>query len=273
MKVAEIVTNQIIEELEKGVIPWREQWASRYQVNVKSKKPYQGINQLLLQMVAKKEKYTSNQWLTFNQAVQLGGSVEGQKSVPVVFWKITDYAKKDDAGDLEVKQSAFMRYYRVFNADQVSGVEFEVLPEPEKIEAEKIASDYLKRENIELTEAGNEAYYTPSEDSITIPSRSQFVTAEDRIGVLFHEMVHSTGHPKRLARRKADERRSFGSTEYSKEELIAELGACLLCYKSGIEQVQQSAAYVQSWLKALKNDRNMIISASSQAEKAANYIV
>lgn len=275
LTVAEIVTNKIIAQLESGTVPWQKPWANYLQSNYGSKRAYTGFNQFLLQSEAREKGYTSPYWATFAQISKDGGHIKkDSKSTQVVFWKVQEYEKESESGESETKQSLFMRFYNVFNLDQVDGIE---KPEPveRKIESgQAVANTYLTRENISLEIGGNTACYIPSRDTICMPTDAQFIDSSKKYATLFHEMVHSTGHEKRLNRKEKTATQNFGSEEYSKEELVAELGASMLCYQTGIEpEYDQSSAYIASWLKALKNDRNLLISASSKADKAVQFIM
>lgn len=275
--VYEIVTERIIEQLEKGIIPWERPWTgvrsgaySRI-----SKKPYSLLNQMMLQH--------TGEYATFKQWSELGGTIKkGSKSEIVVFWKMQDVVESTEDGEKIIKQKPLLRYYNVFHISQVKGVEplpqqeFENVAEPIEA-AEELLNNYLSREQIRLEQAAsNEAYYSPSQDLIHLPKREQFIKSEEYYSTAFHESVHSTGHKKRLDRLASGINAAFGSETYSKEELIAEIGSASLMNMLGIETThtfRNSTAYIQSWLRVLKNDVRMIVSASSRAEKAVKYIV
>lgn len=276
-KVAEIVTAKILKALENGTVPWSRPWVSGLQRSFVSHKRYSGINQWVLQLEAEEKGYTSNQWLSFNEAIK-HGDVTGQQSVPVVFF--TTFEPKDTKTDKQKEEERqvfrVLRYYRVFNACQVKGLKFteqkdktlEKLPTPEAI-----CASYLTREHIEYSEGGDKAYYSPSSDAIKLPVVNNFKSIEARYATLFHEMTHSTGHKSRLDRFNKDTPAVFGSVDYSKEELVAELGSSMLCHVLGIDpDIDQSASYIASWLRALKNDKSLLVSASSRADKAVSYI-
>lgn len=268
-QVATIVTNKILEKIEAGTLPWRKPWANGWQASYISKRPYTGFNQILLQMEAQEQNFSSNLWLTFNQASKLGKVSKGSKSTPIIFWGM---GEDDTATDKDGKPKTyrFMRYYRVFNACQVEGLKLEESKFQLKPKAESVAKDYLTREKIELRHGGNRACYSPSLDNITLPPQAQFKDSAGYYSTLFHEITHSTGHKSRLDRELST---SFGTDDYSKEELIAELGACMVCHHTGITpELDNSASYIKGWSKALKDNRNLIISASSKAQKAFEYI-
>lgn len=263
-KVYEIVTGKIIEKLEAGEIPWRKPWTGGLPVNYVSRRPYSGINLMLLP--------GGGEYLTWNQIQKLGGHVKkGSKTLMVVFFKMLE--DKED----EEKKIPYLRYYRVFKLEDVEGIPSKL----EKIEhnpieaCEKVAGEFaevpVKHDN------SSRAYYTPSGDFVNVPGLSCFPIREEYYSTLFHELIHSTGHPARLNRFEAGpgaEAAKFGSESYSFEELVAEMGAGMLCGVCGIEgrTLDNSTAYVQGWLKALQNDKKMIVKAASKAQKAADYI-
>ena len=273
--VPEIITANIIEQLEQGVAPWRKPWSTSIPRNLISKKPYRGLNVFLLAT----QGYGSPHWLTFNQAKQLGAHVrQGEKSTLVSFWKFSEYAKQDhDTGELENKTSVLLRYYRVFNIEQCEGLSAlqgdDHKPVDAIAECESIAD---RMPNPPRFEQHSQAFYRPSADVVGMPSRNCFESPEAYYSTLFHELAHSTGHNSRLNRfedHAADHQ--FGSESYSKEELIAEMGAAMLAGMAGISHatLANSAAYLQTWIQRLKADSRLIISAASHAQKAADYIL
>lgn len=274
--VYEMVTARIIAELEKGVIPWEKPWTGVRSgaYNRISKKPYSIINQMIL-------KHTG-EYATFKQWTDLGGHIrKGEKSEMVVFWKIFEKEEtNEDTGEKEVRKIPMLRYYNVFHISQVDGVEPLVIPfkEVEPIEAaDRIIAEYVERERIEFKEiASNEAFYSPSSDRVVVPMKEQYKYINEYYSTTFHELTHSTGHKSRLDRLHSGADAAFGSETYSKEELVAEIGSASLMNLLGIETIKtfrNSAAYIQSWLKVLKSDNKFIVSASSKAEKAVNYII
>ncbi|MCI8925928.1 MAG: DUF1738 domain-containing protein [Lachnospiraceae bacterium] len=276
--VYEMVTERIIEQLEQGVIPWEKPWTGIRSgaYNRISKKSYSLLNQMLL-----KHK---GEYATFKQWQDLGGHVrKGEKSEIVVFWKIQPIEEEKEDGTKEVKQIPLLRYFNVFHISQVDGVEplsKDALNEIEPIEkAESILYSYWTKENITVEHvAGDKAYYSPSLDMIHLPLFEQFISANEYYSTAFHESIHSTMKESRCDR--AEDRKgklvAFGSNEYSKEELVAEIGSASLMNIIGIEtnkSFRNSSAYIQNWLSVLKNDVKFIVSASSKAEKAVDYIL
>lgn len=276
--VYEMVTDRIIEQLEQGVIPWQKPWTGVRSgaFNRISKKPYSLLNQMLLKF--------DGEYATFKQWQDLGGHVrKGEKSEMVCFWKIQPIEEEQEDGTKVVKQIPLLRYYNVFHISQVDGVEplqEEELHDIEPIEkAESILHDYWTKENIKVEhKAGNRAYYSPTFDMICLPLFEQFTSANEYYSTAYHESVHSTMKEDRCNR--AEDRKgknvAFGSEDYSKEELVAEIGSTTILNIIGIEtksSFTNSAAYIQNWLSVLRNDVKFIVSASSKAEKAVKYIL
>lgn len=278
INVYELVTNRIIEQLENNIIPWEKPWSGTIDgaFNRVSKKPYSILNQMLL-------KY-DNEYASFKQWKDLGGHIrKGEKSEIVVFWKMYPIKEKQDDGTEIIKTIPLLKYINVFHISQVDGVEplkQKVTHDIEPIEkAEKILNDYWNRENITIEHVkGDKAFYSPMFDKIQLPLFEQFKQSEEYYSTAFHESVHSTMKTSRCNRQEDRKGKvvSFGSEEYSKEELVAEVGSAQLMNMVGIETTKSfrnSTAYIQSWLKVLRNDNKFIVSASSKAEKAVNYIL
>ena len=276
--VYEMVTERIINQLEQGVIPWEKPWTGVRSgaFNRISKKPYSLLNQMLLKF--------DGEYATFKQWQDLGGHVrKGEKSEIVCFWKIQPVEEEQDDGTKVTKQIPLLRYYNVFHISQVEGVEplqADDLNDIEPIEkAESVLHDYWTRENITVEyKAGDRAYYSPTIDLIHLPLFEQFTDANEYYSTAFHESVHSTMKENRCNR--AEDRKgklvAFGSEDYSKEELVAEIGSASLMNIIGIETTKSfknSSAYIQGWLSKLRSDVKFIVSASSKAEKAVNYIL
>jgi antirestriction protein ArdC len=263
----EIVTESIIKQLESGVAPWRTEMPA----NLVSKKEYRGINVFLLAV----QGYGSRYWLTYRQAQALGGTVrKGEQGSKVVFWKIGEYSKENEQGDTEKHTSILLRYYTVFNLEQCEGIK-----SPEPVVAihpiEQCEGIVKSMPNPPGFEQDSRACYRPSTDTVGMPARSAFHSAEEYYSTLFHELTHSTGHPSRAGREGIMNHNPFGSEDYSKEELVAEMGAAMLCGVAGIESrtLGNSAAYLQTWIERLRSDSRLIVSAASQAQKAADYIL
>mgnify|MGYP005855115545 CR=1 FL=1 len=277
MNIFEQVTARIMELLESGTIPWKKPWSSTGgPMNLISKKQYRGINQFLLNC----SPYGSQFWLTYKQAAGLGGQVrKKEKSTSIVFWKWLNYKAATDGDDSEATGKVpLLRFYNVFNLDQIDGITLPVVEQPvnpfSPIEqAEQVISNMPKRPLIQY--GGDRACYSANLDYIKLPNRTAFTSPEEFYSTAFHELTHATGHSSRLSRKGILEPSFFGSHDYSQEELVAEFGASMLCGYTGIEQqtIDNSAAYIQGWLKALKNDQKLAIMAAGQAQRAADFIL
>jgi antirestriction protein ArdC len=276
------VTEKIMQELERECVPWHKPWKTssdgiRVPSSFTSKKPYRGVNTFLLALARFKAGYDSNYWLTFKQIQALRGNVKGHHSEMVVFWKLLEKPAEKPTPENDKDYIPMLRYYRVFNLDQVSGIKkpaLENMPAFEPIkEAEAITATY--QEQIEVTHGGGRAYYQPSSDSIRMPERNSFDGSAEYYSTLFHEFTHSTGHKSRLNRPGITETHFFGDEVYSKEELVAEMGAAMLCGIIGIENktIKNSASYIQSWLGKLKDDQKLVVHAAAAAQKAADFIL
>ena len=282
--VYQMVTDRIIAMLEQGDIPWERPWtgAGRYAIKRSSGKPYSILNQMLLG--------NPGEYLSFNECKKLGGKIrKGAKAKIVVFWKIMEYPKKDSNGKpvvdgngaVKMQSIPFLKYSQVFHIDDCEGVEpkhyEETLRDFDPIDmAEEVIDGYVQRSGITLEHAKQgRAYYSPEADKVVLPIKEQFTSEAGYYGTAFHELTHSTGHKSRLDRIVAGSF-SFGDETYSKEELVAEIGSASIMNILGIEtddSVRNNAAYIQSWIKALRNDKKLIVSAASKAGKAVEMIM
>ena len=267
MTVSQIVTDIIIQKLENGFIPWVKPWSGGEAVNYVTQKPYTGINRLLLD---------GGEYATYKQITERGGKIKkGAKSHIVVFYKPLEVT--DDETD-EVKEIRLLRYYKVFSIKDVDGIEPKQTTTHTNnysIEAcEDIISRYTDKSGVKFeTVPSAKAYYSPDADKVVVPLISQFTDSKHYYATVFHELAHSTGHKSRLNRLTATAH--FGNGEYSREELTAEIASAMICRHTGIdtaELMNNTTAYIQSWLKALKNDVNMVLVASAKAEKAYKLI-
>jgi antirestriction protein ArdC len=278
-KVTDVINQRIMELLEKGTVPWRKTWnaVSNQPRNLVSKKDYRGINVFILACMP----YNSPYWMTFAQVQSKKGHVrKGEKSTPVIFWKWID-RKDADVGLNDTSSNGkipMLRYYSVFNLEQVEGVE--PPPATETItntftpieRAEQIIANMPLRPDIHF--GGNQPAYHPLLDYVKMPAREAFESPEEFYGTLYHELSHATGHQKRVGRKGITEPSYFGSHDYSFEELISEMSSAFLCGHSGIERtIENSAAYIQGWLKALKGNQKWLVMAAAQAQKASDYIL
>ena len=274
------VTDTILEALEAGTVPWRRPWTSAgtLPLSLSTGRPYRGVNVMLLSLLG--AQYDSPYWGTYKKIAELGGQVrKGEKSTMVTFWKKLTITEEVD-GKKQRKDIFMLRVYRVFNIDQADWAEGSKRPATPALvdhdpiaEAEAIVAGYPDAPPIHRT-LSDRAYYVPSTDEITVPVIEQHASPEHFYSTLFHEMGHSTGHTSRLARPNLMTFSHFGDEKYSKEELVAEMTAAFLSAHAGIEvTLDNSAAYIASWLRVLKGDRKLVISAAAQAQKAAEHIL
>ena len=278
--VYRIVTERICELLDQGVVPWRKPWNPELGMprSLSTGKLYRGINVWLLGS----SMFGSPWWGTYRQITERGGQVrKGEKSTLVVFWKKLDRKAKDENGEETDRPGFVLRYYKCFNAEQCDNLELPDIPgveahEHEPIEAaQDVLNGYLNRSDSPRISYGSErAAYSPQLDHLYMPDLDAFETAEAFYSTAFHEMTHSTGHESRLARKDLLEFHSFGDPSYSREELVAEMGASMLSGLCGIDQVTlpQSAAYLSHWVKVLKGDSKLVVQAAAQAQRASDWI-
>lgn len=269
------ITESIISKLEQGQIPWDKPFLTGTPCNYVTLKPYRGINSLLTAW----SDYTNPYWLTFNQCRSLGGKIKaGSKGLPIVFYKPTNTYKSKTQTDINGKplelQGMIMQYFTIFNYEQTEGLENKYIKNIDInpiVECETIVSNMPLKPVIG---EGSQPCYIPSLDTVKIGKPETFKSMAHYYATLFHELAHSTGHEKRLNRQASDKGRVFGSEDYTKEELIAEFTAAFLCGNSGIERATErnTVAYIQSWLKAIKNDKKILLQASSAAQKAYDFI-
>ena len=286
--VYDIITERIVAVLESGAAPWRKTWktgqADTLPANFISRKAYRGINAFLLLCTP----YDCPFWLTYKQATEKGGNVrKGEKGMPVVFW---NWFPKRVNGKLVMgangkpEQVPFLRYYTVFNVEQCEGIEWvKPAPNPDAIPFDPLATCEQIVSGMplapEIRHGGNAAYYSPSADSVQMPARESFADVPAYYSTLFHELTHATGHTKRLARKDfATEGNAFaayGSAVYSREELVAEMGAAFLCGHAGIlnRTIDNSAAYLAGWIAKMKQEPKLVVTAAAQAQKAADFIL
>lgn len=274
-----IVTEQIINAMNAGEIPWRKPWKCNGQRNLRGTS-YRGINQIVLSSLASSRGYEGNVWMTFNQAKAAGGCVrKGEKGTPVVFWKPVKKAEAGADGTTTEKGFMLLRYYTVFHVSQVDGVTVTQSAPAAPVEpiaaCESLAASYLTGSGPTISHGGDRAAYSPTSDAIRMPPRASFTKSEEYYSTLFHEMGHSTGHGSRLNRKGVTDPIVFGSHTYGQEELVAEFTAAFLCGHTGIAPatVENSAAYLAHWRTVIKGDEKMVVMAAAQAQKAADCII
>ena len=274
------ITDKIIAQLQKGIIPWTKPWVCNGKIlSHATGKPYSLLNRMLLER--------PGEYATFKQVQEAGGRVKkGAKGERIYFFKptiIETEKEKDGEITMDKKKCFLLRGYVVFHLDDTEGLKPKWNTEkpcgtenkPDE-HAEAIANAYLTRENIKLIfQEYDRAFYSPARDFIQIPPLKNFRSSNNYYGVLFHEITHSTGTKKRL-NRFADGPQPFGSNDYSKEELVAEMGSAMMLAELGLETKTthtNNAAYIQNWLQALKGDANLVVGAASKAEKAVRFIL
>jgi len=277
------VTDQIIAELEQGVLPWRKPWSAGHLAGPVSRplrhnsKAYSGINIIMLWMAAMSRGFDAPLWMTFRQAKELGGHVrKGEKGSPVVYAGTLTKEEETAEGERETREIPFLKTYTVFNVEQIEGLpgHFTACHPPQINEGERIAraEAFFGSIGAEIAHGGNRALYAPGPDRVQMPDFESFRAPESYYGTLAHELIHWTGHPSRLDRQHSKER--FGSEAYAREELVAEIGAAFLCADLTLEpQIREDhTPYIAEWLKALKEDRRAIFTAAAAAQKAADYL-
>ena len=281
-KVYQIITDQVITLLERGVVPWQKPWAGAESCpkNLVSSKHYRGINPFLLGVTAWCKGFESPYWMTYKQAGQRGGHVrKGEKSTRIVFWTQYEVARRDpDSGETQQIGIPVLRFYSVFNAEQTAEVEYpqstETLISFKAIErCESVVDGMPNAPKIEI--GGHSAQYQPKADAIRMPKPDRFKSSEHYYAALFHELTHSTGSADRLNRPGIVDANDFASSGYAREELIAEMGSAFLCGHCNIETgtIENTASYIQGWLKKLRDDSKLVIQAASAAQKASDYIL
>lgn len=267
------VTDRIIDALEAGTVPWRKPWSAAEHggpYSIRGGKPYRGVNVFLLELAAMDAGYSDPRWGTYKAITEAGGQVrKGERGTRIILWKPVQ--KKEDGGEDARGSYLLLRQYTVFNAEQADGLAPLDAPEHEPHErAEAIMAGYEGGPPIFY--GGAEALYMPARDLVRLPVPEAFDTPDDFYATAFHELIHSTGHEKRLNRL---EPALFGTDPYAREELVAEMGAAMLTGLAGLERKPEelSAAYIAGWLARLKDDRKLVVQAAAQAQKAADLIV
>lgn len=280
-KIYDQVNDRILELLEKGVAPWRKPWRNEngkveIAKNFISKKPYRGCNFFILNSMG----YTSPYWITFNQAKQKGGNVKkGEKGTIIIFWKALSINEKNEQGESISKNIPYLKYSYVFNVEQCENLKLEEKNPVELVQHNPIEAceNALKNFPLGMPEIRHEedrAFYSPSRDYINMPKTGLFEKMEEYYQTLFHESIHATGHKDRLNRKTLTDFHYFGDSNYSQEELVAEMGASYLSAFCGIDNItiNNSASYLNNWMNAIRKDNKLILKAASQAQKAVDFL-
>lgn len=278
------ITDTIVNQLEQGVRPWIKPWNAEHAAGRITRplracgQPYQGINVLALWASATAQGFSAPIWMTFKQAKELGGNVrKGEKGSPVVYASTLSRTETDEStGEENERQIPYMKGYTVFNAEQVEGLpaQFYALAEPASSTVERIAraETFFAQTGATIRHGGDQASYSVTADMVRMPPIEAFRDAESYYATLAHEMTHWTRHPSRLGRDFG--RKRWGDEGYAMEELVAELGAAFVCadLELATEPRDEHAAYIASWLKALKNDNRAIFAAAAHAQRAADHL-
>jgi antirestriction protein ArdC len=263
------VTDKIIADLESGNLPrWVKDWSAGAgtDCNVITKKPYNGINTIILGMSG----FASPYWGTYKQWLSLGAQVtKGSKGTHIIYYSPVERGTRvTEAGEVK-EYSYILKSYTVFNADQVTGWSApEVRNELKFINIHALEVLTLKSAAV-IKFGGDKAYYSPSNDFIGMPDKTQFKSEASYYATLLHELAHWSGHKSRLDR---DLSGRFGNEAYAAEELIAELSAAFLCAKFNVTGELRHSSYIASWLRVLKNDNKAVFKAAALAQKAADYL-
>jgi antirestriction protein ArdC len=271
MSTHDLITERILQRLAHGVIPWHQPWDAGLPRNLVSRQPYRGMNVFLTASAG----FASPYWLTFHQAHALGGSIQqGARGMPVVFWK---WFEDDGEGEaIDPRRVPLLRSYTVFNLVQTTGIGTPVDPDPPAFQpiacCEAVVAQMPQRPRSQHGAA--RACDSPRLDVVHMPQAAWFEAPEAYYSTLVHELIHSTRHASRLNRATLTDPCAFGSPTYSKEELVAEMGAAFLCGVCGIENrtVDNSAAYIASWWRVLGQDIRIVLVAAAQAQRAADSI-
>lgn len=274
----QIVTDRIVAMLETGTRPWNQPWAAtgggrplRH-----DGKPYRGANVLNLWAAAMARGFSGRTWFTYKKAQELGGQVrKGAKSELAFYVGAISRTEQRDGQEVD-RTIPFLKAYNVFNVDEVDGLpaQYRISPPVARLDdTARIAEcdTWIAGTGAKILHGGGRAFFRPSTDEVHMPEFSAFETAPHYYGTMFHELTHWSGHESRLDRIKG---KIFADPEYAFEELVAELGAAYLCADLHVDAEPRAdhAAYIASWIKALKSDNRNIFRAASLAEKAAGYL-
>jgi antirestriction protein ArdC len=278
------ITDRIMAELEQGIVPWVQPWTSGSQlsplglpINGLTRRSYSGINILLLWSALEERGFASPYWITFKQCIAMSGNVrKGEKGTHVYFADKfvpqKEKARAEDAGD-EPNSIAFLKRYTVFNAEQCDGLPKGLIATPEPRPEQQIvpeAEALIAATGADFRIGGDQAFYVPSEDFIRIPHQTAYLDQINWYRTAFHELGHWTGHKSRLDRSLITK---FGTVDYAREELVAEMATAFVCASLGIVPTVRHADYIGNWLQVLKEDARAIVRAASLASKASDFIL
>lgn len=278
------ITNKIICELEAGRVPWVQPWGTAaakaplaMPKSAATGRRYSGINVLILWGAATERAFTGQSWLTFRQALSLGGHVrQGERGTTVVYadrFVPVDEKRRAIADGEEAQAIPFLKRFTVFNTDQCDGLPAEIAttaPPPPPSLIEPRVEDLIKATRIDFRIGGNRAFYAPAEDYVQVPPPQAYFEPINWHRTALHELAHASGHPSRLNR---DLSGGYGTKKYAFEELIAEISAAFSCASLGIVPTVRHADYIGSWLEVLREDNRAIVRAASQASNVADYLL
>ena len=277
------VTNRIIGELEAGRVPWVQPWGRTGSVNPSlprnalTARNYSGVNVLILWGAVIENGYPSQSWLTFRQALEAGGNVvKGERGTTIVYAdRFTPEVEKERArqtGD-EARAIPFLKRFTVFNVAQCEGLREGLASDPAPLpecEIVPVAEDVIAASGVDFRIGGDRAFYVPAQDYVQVPPQPAFFEQINYYRTALHELTHATGHASRVGRKILN---PFGSKDYAREELVAEMGSAFLCAALGIEPTVRHSDYLASWLSVLREDNRAIFRAAGQASKAADWIL
>ncbi|HTN32173.1 MAG TPA: zincin-like metallopeptidase domain-containing protein [Pseudomonas sp.] len=286
------VTHRIVEALQQKVVPWIKPWhpgrpvSSPFPSNAVTGRAYRGVNILLLWTEARLQGYSQDRWLTYLQAKEAGGHVrKGESSTLTVFYSYKEREVRDQSGDILRDAEGLPRLERIpvlrrnflFNIEQTEGVEAspeEIAAPGEGLSPHAEAEDLMRRSGACIIHRSeNKAFYSPAQDYIQLPCVQQFSSTGGYYATALHELIHWSGHARRLNRAGIVLPTPFGSPEYAFEELIAEIGAAYLCALTGIQGELRHEGYIESWLKVLQSNKQAIFRASGYARDASEYLL
>jgi antirestriction protein ArdC len=277
------VTQRIVAELEAGRLPWVQPWGMTGGIgpglprNALTARPYSGVNILILWGAVIENGWPSQSWLTFRQAQEAGGCVrKGERGQCVVYAdRFTPEAERQraerDGGD--AKAVPFLKRFTVFNVAQCEGLREGLASDPAPLperEVVPLAEEVIAASGVDFRIGGDKAFYVPSLDYVQVPPQPAFFEQVNYYRTCLHELTHATGHAKRLGRDLAN---AFGSKDYAREELVAEMGSAFLCAALGISPTVRHADYIGAWLEVLRDDNRAIFRAASAASKAADWLL
>ena len=265
-----VLTERLIEQLEKGIIPWRTPWSNAgIPRNLVSKHPYRGINLIVLASLG----YAENVFVSFNQLKEIGAKPKtDEKACPVMFWK---FPPKEE--DTVVRKKPTLHYYSVFNITQCEDIPDSFQLSPTKVLGSIDTCEHVVSNMPQCPAIQNKmktAFYDPLHDYINVPKQNTFATEEGYYTCLFHQLIHATGHHSRLGRKDLVELPEFGYSNFSHEELVAEIGTGYLqSYTGVLEEFSPSQEYLSGWIKRFKEDKHFAYSAAAKAQQAVDFIL